>query len=117
MDLVCSEVAESISLISPAVCPTASTMFASAFWLLFRSPADRPLAGLALVIQTLAALEYGVAVLADAAETDRHLFMFHVATEISILLFIPLVLRIYARHRIRGSGEPRETIAVAGQAV
>ena len=86
----------------------ALAMAATGLWLLVRSPGDRALAGLALTIQALAALEYGIAILADAAETDRHLFIFHVATEISILLFPLLLWRI--RQRVRGRTRGRAWI-------
>ena len=73
----------------------------AALWLLFRSPADRAVAGLALTVEAVAAMEYAIAVLADAAETSRHLMIFHVATEISILLLPLLVGRVVERHRGR----------------
>src|SRR5215472_3706589 len=54
----------------------------SALWLLLRLPAARPFAALTLAIQVVAVIEYGNAVLADATETFRHLFLFNVTTEI-----------------------------------
>ncbi|HEU5335977.1 MAG TPA: hypothetical protein VFU27_08440 [Terriglobales bacterium] len=68
---------------------------------LFCSPLDRPFAALVLTIQSVGALEYGIAVLADAAETKRHLFLFHVATEISILLLPCLLHKVYLLHQRR----------------
>ena len=73
---------------------------AGAVWL-WRSPLDRAFAGVVFTIQALAIMECAIAVLADAAETNRHLFIFHVATEIVILLLPVLVARIYALHRSR----------------
>jgi hypothetical protein len=82
-----------------------------ALWLMFRSPADRAFAALVLAMQTIAAMEYGIAVLADAAETDRHLFVFHVATEITILLMPALAAIVWRARRFhayaRPSGEAR----------
>lgn len=75
----------------------------SSIWLLLRSPADRALAGLALTFQTLAVAEYGIAVLADAVETWRHLLLFHAAIDISILLLPLLIARIYAIRRGRAA--------------
>jgi hypothetical protein len=72
-----------------------------AVWLLVRSPSDRPFAGLLLTIQVLAIAEYGMAVLADSLETERHLFLFHVATEIVILSLPLLFLRVRERRGIR----------------
>lgn len=63
---------------------------AGALWLLLRSTEDRAFAGLALSIQIVMLLELAVAALADGVETDRHLMVFNVATEISILL-LPLL--------------------------
>jgi hypothetical protein len=60
-----------------------------------RSYRDRPLAGLTLTISAITSFEYALAILADAAETSRHLMIFHVATEIVILLFPILCWRIY----------------------
>ncbi|MBZ5576131.1 MAG: hypothetical protein LAP40_06180 [Acidobacteriia bacterium] len=71
----------------------------SSVWLLLRSPEDRPFAGLALTMQMLAVLEYGIAVLADAAETFRHLVLFNVATDISILMLALLIGKVVARRR------------------
>jgi len=72
-----------------------------AFWLLFLSPADRAVAGLALTVEAVAAIEYAIAVLADAAETSRHLMIFHVATEISILLLPLLIAKVVGQYRGR----------------
>ncbi len=77
------------------VIPIALATVAGTLWLLACSPDDRTFAGLVLVNQILAAMEYAIAILTDAAETDRHLLIFHVATEISILLLPLLVARIY----------------------
>lgn len=71
----------------------------SALWLLLLSPPDRPLAGLALAVQILAIMEYGIAILADAVETARHLILFHAAIDISILLLPLLISRIYVSRR------------------
>jgi hypothetical protein len=68
---------------------------AAAIWLMSRSYRDRPLAGLTLTISAITSFEYALAILADAAETSRHLMIFHVATEIVILLFPILCWRIY----------------------
>ena len=68
----------------------------AAGWLVIRSPGDRPIAGLSLAIQGLAVVEYGISVLADATETDRHLILFHLATDIAILLLPALLSKIYA---------------------
>ena len=65
------------------------------------SPADRAYAGLLLTIQILAAEEYGFAVLADAAETARHLTIFNVATDIAILMLPWLLWRAYLWNRSR----------------
>jgi hypothetical protein len=81
---------------------------AASLWLLFRSPDDRPFAAVALTLEALAALEFAGSVLGDAAETDRHLFVFHVSTEIMILLAGALVWKIY--NHIRG----RQPAAAAG---
>jgi hypothetical protein len=72
---------------------------AGSLWLLFGSPdsSDRAFAGLALVIQLVAASEFASAILADGLETARHVVIFHVATDISILLLPLLALRIYTR--------------------
>lgn len=76
------------------------TLFSSvaAIWLLW-SPQNRLFAALVLAVQILAALEYGIGILADAAETTRHLIMFHVATEVSILLLPLLLQRMYSSQR------------------
>jgi hypothetical protein len=71
-----------------------------AVWLLW-SPQNRLFAALVLAIQILATLEYGIGILADAAETTRHLMMFHVATEVSILLLPLLFQRMYSWQRSR----------------
>jgi hypothetical protein len=76
----------------------------SALWLLFRSPADRAVAGLALTVEAVAAIEYAIAVLADAAETSRHLMIFHVATEIAILLLPLLIAKVVGQYRGRITG-------------
>ena len=70
-------------------------------WLLLRSPGDRPLASVALMIQMLAAMEYGIAVLGDAAETNRHLLLFNVATEISLLMLPSLIWKIWQCLQVR----------------
>ncbi|HEY1239593.1 MAG TPA: hypothetical protein VGF16_03505 [Bryobacteraceae bacterium] len=78
---------------------------AGALWLFFQSPADRALAGLMLIVQAIAAVECATASLADNAETLRHLFMFHVATEISILLLPLWVARIVGQFRQHDVGQ------------
>jgi hypothetical protein len=81
----------------------------SAAWLLVRSPSDRPFAALVLTFQVLAMVEYGTAVLADCLETERHMFMFHVATEI-VILSLPLLLsRVYGRREQAKASAPLET--------
>ena len=59
-----------------------------ALWLLLWSGPEKP--GLCgpciLAVQLIAAVECASAVLADGVETERHLFLFHVATEVTILL-------------------------------
>jgi hypothetical protein len=69
---------------------------AGSLWLLLGSPdsSDRAFAGLALVIQLVAAVEFASAILADGLDTPRHLTIFHAATEISILLLPVLTWRI-----------------------
>jgi len=71
-------------------------VLAAGVWVLVSSPADRLFAALALVVEIIALCEYGISVLADAAETDRHLFLFHAATDISILLFPALIYKVWA---------------------
>jgi hypothetical protein len=66
-----------------------------ALWLLFGTPEDRAFAALVLAVQLIAALECASAVLADGVETERHLLLFHVATDITILLIAPLMLRVW----------------------
>jgi len=39
--------------------------------------------------------EYGISVLADAAEAFRHLMLFNVATEITLLMLPLLMARVY----------------------
>lgn len=87
--------------------------FAGAAWLLFRSPADRAFAGLVLLVQAVAAIECATASLADHAETSRHLFMFHVATEISILLLPLLVARLAGRYRPRSAAAAPTAVTAA----
>lgn len=77
------------------IVPLALVMIAGACWLLFQSPSDRAFAGLLLAVQAIGALELAGALLAESVETERHLFVFHVATEIAILLLAPLLLKIY----------------------
>lgn len=79
--------------------------FAAALWLFFSSPADRPFASLVLLVQAIAAIECATGSLADTLETERHLFMFHVATEISILLLPLLAAKLLGRFRRRTAAE------------
>jgi hypothetical protein len=85
----------------------------TAVWLLVLSPADRRLAGLALVIQAIAALEYAVAILADGVETDRHLLLFHAATDITILLLPWLISALHTRLQARRFAQT-ESVVVHG---
>lgn len=85
----------------------------SAVWLLLLSPADWRFAALALVIQAIAALEYAVAILADGVETDRHLLLFHAATDITILLLPWLISVLHTRLRARRMSQ-KETAVVLG---
>ena len=82
-----------------------------ALWLIFRSPPNRPFAALVLTTQTLAALEFAIASLADGVDINRHLITFHAATEISILLFAILVSRLYR------CAVASQSLAVPGAAV
>ena len=54
--------------------------------------------------------------LADAAETSRHLMIFHVATEISILLLPLLVARVVERHRGRKRAVEPTVVSVPTEA-
>ena len=56
----------------------------SIFWL--ENPTQALLGWIALGVAALAIGEFSVSALADAAETYRHLFIFHVCTDISICL-------------------------------
>jgi hypothetical protein len=82
----------------------ANIIVIGALWLLFCSPGDRAVAGLALTVEAVAAMEYAIAVLGDAAETARHLMIFHVATEISILLLPLLIAKVVGQYRGRKTG-------------
>lgn len=88
----------------------------SALLLLFLSPAHWRLAALVLMIQTMAALEYSVAILADGVETDRHLFLFHASTDISILVLPCVIWAVYARLKLRDmcSNDPYADLAAPG---
>jgi len=66
-----------------------------AVWLLLGSPPSRSFAALVLAIQAVGVIEYGISTLADAAETFRHLFLFNVTTEITILFFPLLIWKLY----------------------
>lgn len=77
---------------------------AACLWLLVFSRIDRPFAGLVLTVQLLAAFEFSLASLADAAETFRHLLLSNVAADLAILLLPLLVARIYA---FRKQARPR----------
>lgn len=88
---------------------------AACLWLLVFSSIDRPFAGLVLTVQLLSAFEFGLASLADAAETFRHLLLSNVAADLSILLLPLLVARIYAfRQQARSRLSRHATIAVQG---
>ena len=63
-----------------------------------KAPGERRFAALVVTVQLVAAMEYAMAILADGLETDRHLFMFHVATEATILLTAPLLWKIWRLH-------------------
>jgi hypothetical protein len=52
---------------------------------------------LALGVASLGLCEFGVATLADAAETNRHLFLFHVVTDITICFSVTAILSVFAR--------------------
>ena len=56
------------------------------------SPFRRKAAVVALGVSLLGVCEFGVATLADAAETNRHLFLFHVLTDISIYFALAAIL-------------------------
>jgi len=86
---------------------------AGALWLLFGSPADRAFAVLVLLVQAVAAVECATSSLADDAETARHLFMFHVATEISILLLPLLVAKWIAAYRDRKRSTEASMVSLA----
>jgi hypothetical protein len=91
----------------------ALSAMAASLWLLVFSSADRPFAGLVLTVQVLAAFEFGLASLADAAETFRHLLLSNVAADLSILLVPLLLARIYAvRKQVRSSTAQHLTAAV-----
>jgi len=85
------------------------TVLAAAVWLLVWSPGDRACAALALAIQTIAVFEYSAAELVDAAETQRHVMISNVATDLSILLLPFLISRVYVwrrNRRLAGAGPP-----------
>lgn len=58
-------------------------VFALALWLAYRNPLLRPLA---LALCGLGLVEFGIATLADALETYRHLLLFHFAYDWIVLL-------------------------------
>ena len=68
-------------------------------WLMFGSAEDRAFAALALAVQLIALLESASASLGAGTETERHLLGFHVATDITILLLPPLIVKIWKRTR------------------
>jgi hypothetical protein len=83
------------------------TVLGTAIWLLVRSPRDRACAGLTLAILVIAVLEYGVAELVDAAETQRHVMISNLAMDLSILLLLVLVWRVWIwrrNRRLAGNG-------------
>lgn len=86
---------------------------AGALWLLLRSPGDRMFASLVLLVQAIAAVECATTSLADSAETSRHLFLFHVATEISILLLPLLAAKLLGSFRSRAKAERVPVTAVS----
>jgi hypothetical protein len=60
-----------------------------------------------MALLAVGALEFLLANLADALETDRHLFLFHVITDIT-LLFAATGALLWARGlRAEGSGRPK----------
>ena len=66
--------------------------------------AERQLPAVALVIQIVTIAEYLISVLADASQTSRHSVMFHVPTEISILLLPLRISEVQNSCRLRFRG-------------
>ncbi len=89
---------------------------AGALYGLFRgaTPRRRALSGLCLVLVAMAVLEFGVASLADALETYRHLFLFHALTDIGICFAFAGLLG--GRHNRLPDGVPQDRRAGANDA-
>lgn len=68
----------------------------SVYALIQRSALAGPLAFLALALAGMALSELAISSLGDAGETDRHLFVFHVLTDFTMLLAGPLYVRLRA---------------------
>jgi hypothetical protein len=56
-----------------------------------------PLYPLALLLAASGVVEFLMSVLLDGTETARHLFLFHVITELLVILAFPVVLNMFAR--------------------
>ena len=83
--------------------------------LLFRRPFPKP-AIIFLGICTMALLEFAFASLADAIETERHLFLFHFMTEITICFAVVWALDGIARKFPRSRRTRQELLAPCGPA-
>lgn len=64
-----------------------------------------PLAWLCAALAVLSVGEFGIAALSDAVETNRHLFLFHVYTELTICFGLVALLRYQPRNRFQ---QPRD---------
>jgi hypothetical protein len=79
---------------------------------ILRTPAQALLGWITLGIAALGIGEFSVAALADAAETYRHLFIFHAATDLTICLAISFVfIRVHSRLNPKHSSHHFDTIS------
>ena len=79
--------------------------------LAMRSDPARSVAILNLALCTMAMLEFAISSLSDAGETERHLFVFHVLTDFTILCAIAWLARTLAQRNsaMRPSGPTAQT--------